>query len=304
MLFRKPKYLTVSSSSPSSDSKEEEVKEDKKREVPPEGKTQKKSSSWVTCPQCQEIIHKKELNKNLMVCPKCGYHFRIGARLRIEQLVDEGSFKELFSEIRSDDPLNFVDLKPYPQRLEEAKAKSGEDEAVVTGTGRIDGKEVAIGVMDFFFMGGSMGSAVGEKLTRLMEFALEKKVPVVIVSASGGARMQEGILSLMQMAKTSAAVGKLREAGIPYISILTDPTTGGVSASFAFLGDVIIAEPGALIGFAGPRVIEQTIKQKLPEGFQRAEFLLDHGMVDMVVDRRELKQTLSRLIDVMTGGTR
>ena len=319
MLFRKPKYLSVDSSGASPAGKGNASEEDSKMETSSSGSrsssssskdsqkasqdTPQKTSSWVTCPKCDEIIHKKELLKNLMVCPKCGYHFRIGARTRIAQILDENSFKELFAEVKSDDPLKFVDLKPYSKRLEEAKAKSGEEEAVITGTGKINGIDVAIGVMDFFFMGGSMGSAVGEKLTRLMEYALEKNLPVVIVSASGGARMQEGILSLMQMAKTSAAVGKLRKAGIPYISVLTDPTTGGVSASFAFLGDVIIAEPGALIGFAGPRVIEQTIKQKLPEGFQRAEFLLEHGMVDMVVDRRRLKETLARLLEVMTGGS-
>lgn len=259
----------------------------------------KSASKWHKCPRCEEPIFQKDLERNMYVCPHCNYHFRIGWRERLKVLVDEGSFTELFSGIKPDDPLQFVDLKPYVQRLQEAKKKTGLEDAVITGTAKINGIPVAIGILDFAFMGGSMGSVVGEKVTKLIEYAIEHRLPVVIVSASGGARMQEGILSLMQMAKTSAALARLAEKRIPYISILCDPTTGGVSASFAMLGDINIAEPEALIGFAGPRVIEQTIKQKLPEGFQRAEFLLEHGQVDLVVDRRKLKDMVSQILKLL-----
>ncbi len=261
----------------------------RKREIP--------DGIWEKCPRCGEIIYRKQLEKNLWVCPKCTYHFRINWKERISQLLEEGSLQEYDSELLSVDPLHFVDSKKYPQRVKESQQKTGLKEAVVTGEGNIGPHRVVFGVLDFSFMGGSMGSVVGEKVTRALERAEEKNLPVIFVCASGGARMQEGILSLMQMAKTSGMVARLHQKGIPYITILTDPTTGGVSASFAFLADVIIAEPGALIGFAGPRVIEQTIRQKLPENFQRAEFLLKHGMVDMVVRRTELKETLIKILN-------
>ncbi len=248
------------------------------------------------CPQCGEILYRARLEQNLSVCPACGHHQRIGAVGYIELLADADSFEERDAELRSTDPLGFVDLKPYAQRLEAAESSTGRGEAVITGDARIDGAPVSLAVMDFEFIGGSMGSVVGEKVARAGRRALEERKPLVVVSASGGARMQEAILSLMQMAKTSVVLARLHDAGLPYLSILTDPTTGGVTASYGMLGDVNVAEPGALIGFAGPRVIEQTIKQELPEGFQRAEFLLEHGMVDLVVDRRELKGTVSRLI--------
>ena len=251
---------------------------------------------WVKCESCNEIIYRKEVEKNLNVCPNCGYHFRISALQRMALLVDEGSFQELFAEISSADPLNFKDVKDYDDRLAEAQKKVGMKEAVMCGEAKIRGQRVVLAVMDFAFLGGSMGSAVGEKVTRAMERALEQACPLVVISSSGGARMQEGILSLMQMAKTASALARLAEAGLPYISIITDPTTGGVTASFAMLGDIIIAEPKALIGFAGPRVIEQTIRQKLPEGFQRSDSLLKHGMVDMIVDRKNLRETVSLLL--------
>lgn len=251
---------------------------------------------WVKCGNCKEIVYKREVDKNLKICPKCNYHFRISARERIELIVDEGSFIEIHPDITSGDPLSFTDTMPYKERLAENQEKSGLRDAIITGEALINGYNACIAVMDFSFLGGSMGSTVGEKITRAAELALDKKSPFITVTSSGGARMQEGIFSLMQMAKTSAAVGRLKDAAIPYISILSDPTFGGVTASFAMLGDVIIAEPRSLIGFAGPRVIEQTIKQQLPEDFQRAEFLLDHGMIDMVVDRKNLKETLSIVI--------
>ena len=254
---------------------------------------------WIKCLNCNELIYKKELLRNLNVCPKCNYHFRIPAYERINMLLDEGTFKEINSNLKSADPLNFVDSKKYSDRIKGAIAKVGINEAVVTGIGKIDRIDVAIGVFEFAFLGGSMGSVVGEKVARLIEKATEMKFPLIIASSSGGARMHEGILSLMQMAKTSAALAVMREKRVPYISILTDPTTGGVAASFAMLGDVHIAEPKALIGFAGPRVIEQTIRQKLPEGFQRAEYLLDHWMVDMVVERKFLKETISKIISML-----
>jgi acetyl-CoA carboxylase carboxyl transferase subunit beta len=253
------------------------------------------------CPQCGEILYRARLEQNLFVCPNCGYHHRITAEDYLRVLLDEGTFEETDADLRSGDPLEFVDLKPYRQRLEAAERQTDHGDAIVTGVGDLEGIPVALGVMDFEFIGGSMGSVVGEKIARLGRMGLEQNRPLLIVSASGGARMMEGILSLMQMAKTSVVLGRLHEAGIPYFSILTNPTTGGVTASYGMLGDVNIAEPGSLIGFAGPRVIEQTIRQELPEGFQRAEFLLDHGMVDMIVDRRELKGMIARLLRHMRG---
>ena len=251
---------------------------------------------WVKCDSCKEIVYRAELERAGRVCPKCRYPFRISARDRIASLVDEGSFEEREAGLRSRDPLRFKDTVKYTDRVKNARNKTGLEEAVITGLGRIGGHAVSLAVFEFAFMGGSMGSVVGEKLTRAIELAIAKRVPLLIVSASGGARMQEGILSLMQMAKTSAALARLAEERLPYLSLLTDPTTGGVTASFAMLGDIIIAEPRALIGFAGPRVIAETIRQPLPEGFQRSEFLLEHGQLDLVVERRELRETLRRLL--------
>jgi len=251
---------------------------------------------WVKCYKCNEAIFASDLDANLKVCPKCSYHFKLTAAERIKQLTDEKSFKEINPHIKSTDFLNFKDSKPYAKRIKGAMLKSSLSDAIVTGTAKIDGKPAALGIMDFSFMGGSMGSVVGEKVARLIELAVEKKFPVIVFSSSGGARMQEGIMSLMQMAKTSAALGRLRENGLPYISVLTDPTTGGTSASYAMLGDINIAEPGALICFAGPRVIEQTIRQKLPPGFQRAEYLLEHGMIDVVAERQNMKPTLGKML--------
>jgi acetyl-CoA carboxylase carboxyl transferase subunit beta len=253
---------------------------------------------WVKCPSCSEVIYNKDLVATLNVCPKCAHHFRIGAVERLRTLFD-GDWQEFDASLQSIDPLKFVDTKPYQKRLDATIAATGMKDAVVCAIGRIDGIETSVAAMEYTFIGGSMGVVVGEKITRAIERALERKLPVVIVSSSGGARMMEGALSLMQMAKISAALARLDRARLPYISVLTDPTTGGVTASFAMLGDLNIAEPRALIGFAGPRVIEQTIRQKLPEGFQRSEFLLDHGMIDMVVDRRELKDTLARALRFM-----
>ncbi|MGE0159250.1 MAG: acetyl-CoA carboxylase, carboxyltransferase subunit beta [Gemmatimonadales bacterium] len=243
------------------------------------------------CPGCGEILYRERLAQNLNVCPNCGHHIRISALAYLDVLLDPDTFQEHDEELRAADPLKFHDLKAYPARIAAAESK-GKSEAVITGNGRIDGIDVAIAVMDFEFIGGSMGSVVGEKITRSAKRALEAHMPLIVVSASGGARMQEGIYSLMQMAKTSAALARLHEAGIPFVSVLTNPTTGGVTASYSMLGDVNLAEPGALIGFAGPRVIEETIKQELPAGFQRAEFLRDHGMVDRVVDRRALRDVI------------
>lgn len=251
---------------------------------------------WVKCYKCNQALFAKELEESLKVCPKCNYHFKLIAEERIKQIIDEDSFKETNPGIKSKNFLNFTDSKSYTQRIESAMVKSGLCEAIITGSGKIGGINVALGVMDFSFLGGSMGSVVGEKVTRLIELAIENKMAVIIFSSSGGARMQEGIMSLMQMAKTSAALGRLRENGLPYISVMTDPTTGGTSASFAMLGDINIAEPGALIGFAGPRVIEQTIRQKLPSAFQRAEYLLEHGMMDMVCERKKIKGTLAKIL--------
>lgn len=253
-------------------------------------------SGWLKCTHCNELIHANELQQNSNCCPKCDYHYRLSTDERISSLTDEGSFQELFLNLESVDTLKFVDTESYTTRLQNAKEKSGHNEAVIAGRGMIDKRPIALAVMDFNFMGGSMGSVVGEKLTLLIEYALREKLPLLIVSTSGGARMQESVLSLMQMAKTSAALAKLHEAKIPYISILTNPTTGGVTASFASLGDIIIAEPNALICFAGPRVIEQTIGKQLPPGAQKSEFLLEHGMIDCIVKRHELKTKLSEIL--------
>jgi acetyl-CoA carboxylase carboxyl transferase subunit beta len=251
---------------------------------------------WIKCESCKEIMYRAEVEKAGRVCPKCHYPFRITARERIGLLADPGSFEEYQAALTSGDPLGFKDTKRYRDRLKSAKQKMTMEEAVITGLARIGGHPAMLCVFEFGFLGGSMGSAVGEKLARAIEQAIDKHVPVIIVSASGGARMQEGILSLMQMAKTSAALQRLAEARLPYLSVLTDPTTGGVTASFAMLGDVILAEPRALIGFAGPRVIAETIRQPLPDGFQRAEFLLEHGQLDLIVERRELKETLRKIL--------
>jgi len=248
------------------------------------------------CPSCGAILYRARLEQNLMVCPECDHHQRISAEEYLRLLLDNGEYIEHDTWIRSADPLGFVDLKPYSVRLEAAESSNGQGEAVRTVSGSLEGIPVALGVMDFEFIGGSMGSVVGEKISRLAKRSLDERKPLLITCASGGARMMEGILSLMQMAKTAGALALLHDEGIPYISILTNPTTGGVTASYAMLGDAIVAEPGALIGFAGPRVIEQTIKQELPEGFQRSEFLLEHGMIDRIVDRRSLKPTIARLL--------
>jgi acetyl-CoA carboxylase carboxyl transferase subunit beta len=271
--------------------KSKDVRAEKKIKIP--------EGLWVKCDSCKEIIYKKEIDKNLKICPKCNYHFRISAKERIRLLVDEDSFSEIDTGLSSTDPIGFRDKVPYRVRLEENKKKSELEEAAVSGEATIEGHPVVVVIMDFSFMGGSMGSVVGEKVVRAAEAALEKKIPLVTVASSGGARMQEGIFSLMQMARVSAAIARLNESGGLYISVLADPTFGGVTASFAMLGDIIIAEPKSLIGFAGPRVIEQTIKQQLPDDFQRAEFLLDHGMIDAVVDRKDLKRTLGQIIGVL-----
>src|SRR6185295_15124643 len=258
---------------------------------------------WVKCPSCSRIIYNKELVASLQVCDKCSHHFRLGAAERLNMLFDGGKWTERDSGLRSIDPLQFTDTKTYRDRLRHAIATSGLKDAVIVATGELDRVPTVIAAMEYSFIGGSMGVVVGEKITRAAELALGSRAPLIVVSASGGARMMEGALSLMQMAKISAALGRLDRAGVPYVSLLTDPTTGGVTASFAMLGDVNIAEPRALIGFAGPRVIEQTIRQKLPDGFQRAEFLLEKGFIDAVVDRRELKPTLARLLRQMLGLT-
>jgi acetyl-CoA carboxylase carboxyl transferase subunit beta len=267
--------------------------------VPPEERVVKTENVFVKCEGCEAHLFKGELDDGLQVCKNCGYHFRIGARERLRLLFDDGKFEELDSEVISIDPLEFFDSKPYSERLIQAKDSSGLPEAVINGRGTVGDHPVVAAAMDMTFIGGSMGSAVGEKVTRVIERAMKEHSAVVIFSASGGARMQEGTLSLMQMAKISAALAALDEARLPFISVLTDPTTGGVTASFAMLGDVIIAEPKALIGFAGPRVIEQTIRQKLPKDFQKSEFLLDHGMIDAIVDRRELRGYITRLLSFM-----
>ncbi len=254
---------------------------------------------WVKCPGCTETILGKDIEANLQVCPKCGYHYRISAHKRLEALLDGGVWQEFDADITSVDFLQFKDAKSYQERIDAALAKGGSKDAVICVEGSIEELPVQVSCFDFSFMGGSMGSVVGEKITRSIERGLQKRQPVIIISASGGARMQESILSLMQMAKTSAALAKLKRAGIPFVSLLTDPTTGGVTASFAMLGDVNIAEPKALIGFAGPRVIEQTIRQKLPEGFQRAEYLLDHGMIDAIIPRTEMRSKLASILKML-----
>ena len=256
---------------------------------------------WVKCDSCKEIVYRAEVDRAGRVCPKCRYPFRISARERIASIADEGSFEERESGLRSKDPLGFKDTKRYTDRVKAARSKTGLEEAVLMGIARIGGHPVVLAVFEFGFLGGSMASVVGEKLTRAIELAIQKRLPLLIVSASGGARMQEGILSLMQMAKTSAALKRLADERLPYISLLTDPTTGGVTASFAMLGDLILAEPRALIGFAGPRVIAETIRQPLPEGFQRSEFLLEHGQLDLVVERREMRETLRRIVGFFAG---
>jgi len=253
---------------------------------------------WTKCVHCETQLLKTDLEENMMVCPHCDYHYKIGARKRIKQLVDEGSFEEMFGNIKPTDPLEFFDTESYAERLKKAQNKTGLNDAVVTGVATIKGHKIAIAVMDFEFMGGSMGSVVGEKVTRMMEKALELKIPMLAVTSSGGARMQESALSLMQMAKTSCAAGKLDEAGILYINLLTEPTFGGITASFGTLGDIIIAEQGARIGFAGRRVIEQTIRQKLPDDFQTAEYLLKCGQVDIVSKRKNLRKTLANILEM------
>src|SRR5512135_1843901 len=272
-------------------SKENIASETQKKEMP--------DGLWTKCEQCGEIIHKTELGKALFTCPKCGAHFRVGSKEYFEILLDPGSLKEADRRMRSGDPLKFTDTKRYRDRVADAIKKTGLFDAVRWGTGEIDKKPVVVCAMDFSFIGGSMGSVVGEKIGRAIDKAWKSKTPLVVVSASGGARMMEGALSLMQMAKTSAKLARLSDAGVPYVSVLTDPTTGGVTASYAMLGDVTVAEPGALIGFAGPRVIKQTIGKDLPPGFQRSEFLLEHGFVDVIVHRKELKSTLSQLVSLL-----
>jgi acetyl-CoA carboxylase carboxyl transferase subunit beta len=256
---------------------------------------------WVKCENCRQIIWKKDLEDNMNVCPKCDKHFRIDARARLALLMDENEYEILDANISSTDPLKFVDLKPYSSRLKQAQKDTGLKDAVINANGKLMGRPVVASVMEYAFIGGSMGSVVGEMITRAIERAADSRTPLIIVSASGGARMMEGVVSLMQLAKISSALAKLDAAKVPYISMLTDPTTGGVTASFAMLGDLNIAEPGALIGFAGPRVIEQTIRQKLPAGFQRSEFLLQHGMLDAVVPRKQLKPYIARALDFMAA---
>lgn len=274
-------------------------KRSKKNISPDSVKLDIPGGQWEKCKNCGEIIHKKQLTQNLWICPKCDYHFRIGSDEYISILLDSGSFKETNKKIESADPLGFVDSKKYSDRLRSAKEKTGLKDAVKTGTGKIDGRKVSFACMDFRFIGGSMGSVVGEKIARAIALAYNQKIPLLIVSQSGGARMMEAAYSLMQMAKTSAQLGRLAEAKIPYISILTDPTTGGVTASYAMLGDFNIAEPNALIGFAGPRVIRETIGKDLPKGFQRSEFLLEHGFIDFIAHRKELKSKVSQLLGLI-----
>ncbi|WP_334110890.1 acetyl-CoA carboxylase, carboxyltransferase subunit beta [Thermodesulfitimonas autotrophica] len=270
-LFKKPKYVTI--------------RQEGKREIP--------EGLWVKCPRCEEIVYNKDLLKNLKVCPKCGFHFRLTAAERLDFTLDEGSFVEYDADLVADNPLDFPG---YPEKLAEARQVTGLAEAIITGEGTIAGHRTIIGVMDPRFIMASMGAAVGEKIVRAVERACERRLPLIIFVASGGARMQEGVVALLQMARTASAIKRLDDAGLLYIPVLTDPTTGGVSASFGMLGDIILAEPGALIGFTGPRVIEQTIKQKLPEGFQRAEFLQEHGMIDLVVPRPKMRETLARIL--------
>jgi acetyl-CoA carboxylase carboxyl transferase subunit beta len=264
-------------------------------------KTVRTEGLWVKCEGCRQIIWKKDLEDNLNVCPKCDKHFRIDARTRLAQLLDNNEYVTFDDNLSSTDPLKFVDLKPYSSRLRQAQQDTGLQDAVINAHGKLEGRPVVASVMEYAFIGGSMGAVVGEAITRAVERSADTRTPLIIVSASGGARMMEGVISLMQLAKISAALAKLDKAKVPYISLLTDPTTGGVTASFAMLGDLNIAEPGALIGFAGPRVIEQTIRQKLPPGFQRSEFLLQHGMLDAVVPRKQLKPYIARALDFMAA---
>ncbi len=273
-------------------SKENIAPETEKKELP--------DGMWTKCDQCDEIIHKMELEQNFFTCPKCGKHFRIGSVEYFKILLDDGTLKEFDRKMRSVDPLRFTDTKRYRERIPDAIKKTGLYDAVRWGTGKINERNVVLACMDFTFIGGSMGSVVGEKIGRAIDKGWKTKTPVIVISSSGGARMMEGAYSLMQMAKTSAKLARLGDAGIPYISLMTDPTTGGVTASYSMLGDVNIAEPGALIGFAGPRVIKQTIGKDLPPGFQRSEFLLDHGFVDMVVHRKEMKQTITQLLSLLS----
>jgi len=254
---------------------------------------------WLKCTGCQEILFRKEVERRLFVCPKCSTHLRLTVEQRLLMMVDRGSFVEHDATLCSGDPLLFTDRRPYVTRLTDARSRTGREEAVVCGVATIVGRRVALGLFDFAFFGGSMGSVVGEKLTRIVEYALADRLPVIFFSASGGARMQEGVLSLMQMAKVNMALGRLRATGLPYLSVMTDPTIGGVAASLGMLGDINLAEPQALIGFAGPRVIEQTIREKLPPGFQRAEFLLEHGMIDVVVERKDLRRLLGQLLGLL-----
>ncbi|MCX6168280.1 MAG: acetyl-CoA carboxylase, carboxyltransferase subunit beta [Ignavibacteriales bacterium] len=273
--------------------KKENISRDSKKTDIPDGQ-------WSKCEDCGEIIHTKQLEVNLWCCPKCNYHFRIGSDQYISLLFDKGSFKELDKKMKSGDPLEFTDTKKYSERIVATIKKSGLNDAVKTGVGKIDGKKTSFACMDFNFIGGSMGSVVGEKIARAIDAAYEEKIPMIIISQSGGARMMEGAFSLMQMAKTSSRLARNAEAKLPYISILTDPTTGGVTASYAMLGDIIVAEPKALIGFAGPRVIKQTIGKDLPEGFQKTEFQLENGFVDFIVNRKQMKEKLSQLIDYLS----
>jgi acetyl-CoA carboxylase carboxyl transferase subunit beta len=274
---------------------ENEIVNDEERTVRTEG-------LWVRCPKCRQVIFKADLEANLQVCPKCGYHFRIGARERIENLLEPG-YQLVDLELRSTDPLEFTDLKPYKARLEAARRKTGLNDAIVNAVGSLGPHPVVLSVMEYSFIGGSMGSVVGETIARAVDRSLETRHPLIIISASGGARMMEGIASLMQLAKVSTGLARMDAEKIPYISVMTDPTTGGVTASFAMLGDINIAEPEALIGFAGPRVIEQTIRQKLPEGFQRSEFLLQHGFLDAIVSRKEMKQYLAQALSWMNSSS-
>jgi acetyl-CoA carboxylase carboxyl transferase subunit beta len=276
-------------------------KRDKKsidQPTPPEERRVRTEGLWVKCESCRTIVFRKDLEANLLVCPKCQFHFKMGAKQRLEMLLD-GRWTEHDARMTSTDPLRFVDTKPYAARLREARKKLGMCDAIITAEGQLNGRPIVCCAMEFNFIGGSMGAVVGEKVTRGIELSLDTRQPLVIVSCSGGARMMEGTISLMQLAKVSAALAKLDEAKVPYISVMTDPTTGGVTASFAMLGDLNIAEPGALIGFAGPRVIEQTIRQKLPEGFQRSEFLLEHGFLDAVVPRKEMKNFIANSFDLL-----
>ena len=256
---------------------------------------------WTKCPTCKTITFRKEAERNLNVCPKCGHHFRLTVEQRLAVTIDRGTWRERFAELVGTDPLEFVDSKPYPERLAQARRTSGRNDAVIVGTGKIEGQRAAVGIMDFSFLGGSMGIAVGEKLARMFDYAAARGLGAIVFSSSGGARMQEGALALMQMAKVALAIGRLRDARLPYISVLCDPTTGGVAASFSMLGDINLAEPGALIGFAGRRVIEQTTNERLPENFQRAEFLIEHGMLDMIVARDRMRSTLASLLRMLTS---